>query len=101
MGGAVVEKGDKLKRTALTHAVINGQTHVVAMLLRRGASPLKKDTSGNAAAHYAAAYGWSVFDFYFALIKGHTNEKCALQIFHAEKTEEQNALKSNKLYLHP
>ncbi|VDM39831.1 unnamed protein product [Toxocara canis] len=57
-GGAVVEKGDKLKRTALIHAVMNGQNHVVAMLLRRGASPCIPDSSGNTPAHYAAAYGW-------------------------------------------
>lgn len=58
VGGAVIEKGDKLKKTALTHAVINGQAHIVAMLLRRGASPLSSDTSGNTPAHYAAAFGW-------------------------------------------
>lgn len=57
-GGAVVERGDKLKRTALAHAVMNGQNHVVAMLLRRGASPCAPDSSGNTPAHYAAAYGW-------------------------------------------
>uniref|UniRef100_A0A914RY24 PARP n=1 Tax=Parascaris equorum TaxID=6256 RepID=A0A914RY24_PAREQ len=51
-------KGDKLKRTALTHAVMNGQNHVVAMLLRRGASPCTPDSSGNTPAHYATAYGW-------------------------------------------
>uniref|UniRef100_A0A915B5E4 Poly [ADP-ribose] polymerase n=1 Tax=Parascaris univalens TaxID=6257 RepID=A0A915B5E4_PARUN len=57
-GGAVIERGDKLKRTALTHAVMNGQNHVVAMLLRRGASPCTPDSSGNTPAHYATAYGW-------------------------------------------
>ncbi|VDN05648.1 unnamed protein product [Thelazia callipaeda] len=58
MGMAAVEKGDKLKRTSLSHAVINGQVHVVAMLLRRGCNPLLGDSSGNAPAHYAAAFGW-------------------------------------------
>ncbi|VDK60667.1 unnamed protein product [Anisakis simplex] len=57
-GHAIVEKGDKLKRTALTHAVLNGQNHIVAMLLRRGASPCTQDSSGNTPTHYAAAYGW-------------------------------------------
>lgn len=64
IGSAIVEKGDKMKRGALTHAVINGQTHVVASLLRRGASPKSADTSGNTPAHYAAAYGWHVFLFW-------------------------------------
>ncbi|VDM38359.1 unnamed protein product [Toxocara canis] len=58
LGGAIIEKGDKLKRRALTHAVLNGQNHVVAMLLRRGASASLPDSSGNTPAHYAAAYGW-------------------------------------------
>uniref|UniRef100_A0A0N5AY30 Poly [ADP-ribose] polymerase n=1 Tax=Syphacia muris TaxID=451379 RepID=A0A0N5AY30_9BILA len=57
-GGAIVEKVDKLRRTALTHAVINGEMHIVSMLLRRGASPTSADSSGNTPAHYAAAYGW-------------------------------------------
>lgn len=36
-----------------------GESHIVAMLLQRGAHvATKPDTSGNNAAHYAAAYGW-------------------------------------------
>ncbi|KAG4073918.1 hypothetical protein HA402_014123 [Bradysia odoriphaga] len=51
---AVDHKG----RSALAHAIINGQAHVVSYLLRIGANNLNKDTSGNTLVHYAAAYGW-------------------------------------------
>ncbi|XP_006818908.1 poly [ADP-ribose] polymerase tankyrase-like [Saccoglossus kowalevskii] len=56
--GAAVEKRDKLKRTALIHAVMNGHYPVVCYLLRKGANPNVSDSSGNTAAHYAAGYGW-------------------------------------------
>ncbi len=49
---------DKLKRTALIHAVMNGHAHVASYLLSLGADPNVSDSSGNTAIHYAAAYGW-------------------------------------------
>ena len=55
---AKIEKPDKYKRTALTHAVINGATNVASYLLSLGADPNKKDTSDNSNLHYACAYGW-------------------------------------------
>ena len=55
---AKIEKPDKYKRTALTHAVINGATNVASYLLSLGADPNKKDTSENSNLHYACAYGW-------------------------------------------
>ena len=39
---AKVEKPDKYKRTALTHAVINGAANVASYLLSLGADPKKK-----------------------------------------------------------
>ncbi|KAL8622950.1 hypothetical protein ACOMHN_027071 [Nucella lapillus] len=56
--GASVELLDKLKRSALTHAVINGNTNVASYLLYLGADPNRRDSSGNSLVHYAAAYGW-------------------------------------------
>ncbi|WKY13160.1 hypothetical protein Q1695_004182 [Nippostrongylus brasiliensis] len=56
--GALVMAMDSKKRTALSHSVINGQDHCTALLLAKGADLLKGDSSGNAPAHYAAAYGW-------------------------------------------
>uniref|UniRef100_A0A1I7X0H7 ANK_REP_REGION domain-containing protein n=1 Tax=Heterorhabditis bacteriophora TaxID=37862 RepID=A0A1I7X0H7_HETBA len=56
--GALIEASDKKKRTPLMHAVLNGQHHVAAMLISKGADILKKDSSGNTASHFAAAYGW-------------------------------------------
>ncbi|GIY73435.1 poly polymerase tankyrase [Caerostris extrusa] len=59
----LVEHNAQIKqRTALTHAVINGHTHITSFLLRLGANPNATDTSGNTLVHYAAAYGW-----YFSL----------------------------------
>ena len=55
---AKVEKPDRYKRTALTHAVMNGSANVASFLLNMGADPNKPDTSGNTNLHYAAAYGW-------------------------------------------
>ena len=49
---------DKLKRSALTHAILNGNTNVASYLLYLGADPNRKDSSGNSLVHYAAAYGW-------------------------------------------
>ena len=48
----------RYKRTALTHAVMNGSASVASFLLRRGLDPDGADTSGNANLHYACAYGW-------------------------------------------
>ncbi|KAK3092730.1 hypothetical protein FSP39_006660 [Pinctada imbricata] len=56
--GAVVEKLDKFKRSALTHAVMNGNANVTSYLLYLGSDPNRKDSSGNSLVHYAAAYGW-------------------------------------------
>ncbi|XP_071081128.1 poly [ADP-ribose] polymerase tankyrase-like [Haliotis cracherodii] len=56
--GATVELLDKFKRSALTHAVINGNSHVASYLLYLGADPNRADSSGNTLVHYAAAYGW-------------------------------------------
>lgn len=55
---AHVEQLDKLKRSALIHAVMNGNTHVASHLLHLGADPDRVDSSGNSVVHYAAAYGW-------------------------------------------
>lgn len=49
---------DKLKRSALTHAVMNGCTNVVSYLLYLGADADRVDSSNNSLIHYAAAYGW-------------------------------------------
>ncbi|CAJ1949019.1 unnamed protein product [Cylindrotheca closterium] len=56
-GGKII-KGDKLGRTPLIHACINGQAHVVSYLLMEGASVETTDSSGNFPMHFAAAYGW-------------------------------------------
>lgn len=53
-----VYHADKLKRTALMHACMNGSTTVASFLLNLGADPNAADTSGNTCLHYAAAYGW-------------------------------------------
>ncbi|XP_077522271.1 poly [ADP-ribose] polymerase tankyrase-like isoform X2 [Amblyomma americanum] len=56
--GASVELLDECGRTALSHAVLNGQTAVCAKLLRLGSNPNRADVGGNTLVHYAAAYGW-------------------------------------------
>ncbi|BFZ11859.1 hypothetical protein BsWGS_14898 [Bradybaena similaris] len=56
--GAAVELLDKKKRSALTHAIINGSTNVASYLLYLGADPNRVDSSNNTLVHYAAAYGW-------------------------------------------
>lgn len=56
--GAIIEQPDKFKRTALTHAVMNGSVPVASYLLYLGADPNHADSSGNTLVHYAAAYGW-------------------------------------------
>ena len=53
-----IETTDKLKRSALTHAIVNGNTNVASYLLYLGADPNRRDSSGNSLVHYAAAYGW-------------------------------------------
>ena len=55
---AKIEKPDKYKRTAMTHAAMNGATNVMSYLLFMGASYNKPDSSGNSNLHYACAYGW-------------------------------------------
>ncbi len=49
---------DSFKRTALTHAVMNGCSAVACYLLRLGFDPDGVDSSGNSNLHYAVAYGW-------------------------------------------
>lgn len=49
---------DKYKRSALTHAVMNGNANVASYLLYLGSDPNRVDSSGNSLTHYAAAYGW-------------------------------------------
>jgi len=49
---------DKLKRTALTQAAMNGHAHIASFLLNQGVNPDQQDTSGNTALHYAVGYGW-------------------------------------------
>lgn len=44
--GASLDKKDKLKRTALMHASLNGMAHVVSYLLRAGVNPDLADSSG-------------------------------------------------------
>lgn len=56
--GATVELLDKYKRSALTHAVMNGNANVASYLLYLGSDPNRVDSSGNSLTHYAAAYGW-------------------------------------------
>ena len=55
---AQLDKRDKLKRTALAHAVKHGQAHVASYLLKAGVNPDHPDSSGNRPVHYAAAFGW-------------------------------------------
>ena len=55
---AKIELHDRYKRTALTHAVINGSSNVASYLLSLGADPNKLDSSQNSNLHYACAYGW-------------------------------------------
>ena len=55
---AKIEKPDRYKKTALTHAVINGAANVASYLLSLGADPNKADSSSNTNLHYACAYGW-------------------------------------------
>lgn len=45
--GALLDKKDKLKRTALMHASINGHAHIVSYLLRAGVNMNLADSSGN------------------------------------------------------
>merc|ERR1719427_2430979 len=56
--GGVVEMRDKLGRTALIHAAMNGHYPVVAFLLNKGANANNSDSSMNTPLHYASAYGW-------------------------------------------
>lgn len=39
-------------------AAMNGQAHIISFLLSLGCSADDQDSSGNAALHYAAGYGW-------------------------------------------
>lgn len=55
---AKIEKLDRYKRTALTHAIMNGAADIASFLLSLGADPNRSDTSGNSNMHYACAYGW-------------------------------------------
>ena len=55
---AKIDKKDRYKRTALTHAIINGNANVASYLLSLGADANGVDSSGNSNLHYACAYGW-------------------------------------------
>ncbi|CAJ0576993.1 unnamed protein product, partial [Mesorhabditis spiculigera] len=57
-GKALIESKDKLRRSPLLHAALNGQDHILSYLLKKGADMHKPDSSGNSPAHYAAAYGF-------------------------------------------
>ncbi|KAL3936424.1 MAG: hypothetical protein SGBAC_008253 [Bacillariaceae sp.] len=56
-GGKLI-KGDKLGRTPLSHACINGHAHIVSYLLMEGVSVETTDSSDNSPMHFASAYGW-------------------------------------------
>ena len=49
---------DKLHRTSLMHAAMNGHAHVVSYFLNLGVGMDQADTSGNTTLHYAVGYGW-------------------------------------------
>jgi len=53
-----IDNKDKMKRTPLIHAVMNGHSHVVNYLLSKGCSYDLPDSSSNYPIHYAAAYGY-------------------------------------------
>ncbi|XP_071119721.1 poly [ADP-ribose] polymerase tankyrase-like isoform X1 [Haliotis cracherodii] len=55
---AVVQRKDRLGRTALIHAAMNGNTNILSYLLNIGCNPNLCDNSGNSPINYAAAYGW-------------------------------------------
>lgn len=54
----ITDIADKFGRTALIHAVMDGNSQVAAYLLSRGANPNLADGSSNSPLHYAVAYGW-------------------------------------------
>ncbi|XP_065199282.1 poly [ADP-ribose] polymerase tankyrase-like isoform X2 [Sycon ciliatum] len=56
--GFSIVKPDRRQRPPLILACREGQVHVVRYLLHHGADADCADSSGNTAAHYAAAYGW-------------------------------------------
>jgi ankyrin repeat protein len=56
--GANIHGADKQQKSPLIKACINGQDHIVALLLRRGVNANFCDLSENTALHYACAYGW-------------------------------------------
>ena len=53
---AVVDKADRIGRTALIHAVKNGHLAIVSWLARMGANVNAADTSKNHAVHYAGMH---------------------------------------------
>lgn len=57
-GGAKLDGRDKLRRSPLMHAVIDGHAAVASYLLRAGVLIDHVDSSGNSALLYAVAYGW-------------------------------------------
>lgn len=56
--GYFLETKDRRKKTALIHAIMDGQSTIVSLLLRNGANVNASDSSGNSCLHYACAYGW-------------------------------------------
>jgi ankyrin repeat protein len=88
--GAFIDRPDKLKRSALIHAVKNGHLPVASYLISRGADFTTCDSSKNSGdfeiqistklplkfiqvLHYAAAYGWSEIVSYLAKLGADTN----------------------------
>lgn len=73
--GANAVKGDRHGRHPLIHATMNGHLHVASYLLKHGVHPDLPDSSGNAALHFACAYGWKEFLPYLIEAKADPNLK--------------------------
>ncbi|XP_041358942.1 poly [ADP-ribose] polymerase tankyrase-like [Gigantopelta aegis] len=56
--GATVQLRDRLGRSSVIHAAMNGSSNVLSYLLNIGADPHRGDNSTNTPLHYASAYGW-------------------------------------------
>ena len=54
--------------------MINGQSHIVQLLLSLGSNPASRDNFGNNLFHYALAYGW-YFCYQILLKKTNINMK--------------------------
>merc|ERR1712228_974097 len=111
---------DNSKKIPLIYAIMNGHLNVVKYMLSIGCPVYCKDSSDNAAIHYAAAYGWNdilkclmeapfcnpgVFNmwklspFFIAMIKG--NDLCATTLLETKNIDYVNAVDSDgKSILH-